>query len=42
MTNSLMYLSEVECTVLESRLSEGLGTTIDVIFPNGVLTKVIV
>lgn len=37
MTNKLMYLSEVECTVLEVKVIEGLGTTIDVIISNGVL-----
>lgn len=37
MTERLMYLSELECTVLEVKVIEGLGTTIDVILSNGVL-----
>ncbi|KAJ1927164.1 eukaryotic translation initiation factor 5B [Tieghemiomyces parasiticus] len=39
MTEKLMYLSELECTVLEVKVIEGLGTTIDVVLSNGVLNE---
>jgi len=39
MTEKLMYLSELECTVLEVKVIEGLGTTIDVVLSNGVLQE---
>jgi translation initiation factor 5B len=37
MAEKLMYLSSLECTVLEVKVIEGLGTTIDVVLSNGVL-----
>jgi translation initiation factor 5B len=39
MSDNLRYLSELECTVLEVKVIEGLGTTIDVILSNGVLKE---
>ncbi|BBN08146.1 translation initiation factor 5B [Marchantia polymorpha subsp. ruderalis] len=37
MEEKLMYVAEVQCTVLEVKVIEGLGTTIDVVLVNGVL-----
>lgn len=37
MGEQLMYLSGLQCTVLEVKQVEGLGTTIDVVLVNGVL-----
>jgi translation initiation factor 5B len=39
MSERLMYLSELECTVLEVKVIEGLGTTIDVVLSNGVMRE---
>lgn len=39
MTGTIQYLSDLECTVLEVKQIEGLGTTIDVILSNGVLRE---
>ncbi|KAF9601081.1 hypothetical protein IFM89_016054 [Coptis chinensis] len=37
MVEKLMFSNEVQCTVLEVKVIEGLGTTIDVVLVNGVL-----
>lgn len=37
MSKQLMYLSELEATILEVKVIEGLGTTIDVVLSNGIL-----
>ena len=39
MSERLMYLSELECTVLEVKVIEGLGTTVDVVLSNGILRE---
>eukprot|EP00850_Spirogloea_muscicola_P000071 SM000001S04473 [mRNA] locus=s1:387750:395011:+ [translate_table: standard] len=37
MEEKLMFITEVQCTVLEVKVVEGLGTTIDVVLVNGIL-----
>ncbi|XP_071716410.1 uncharacterized protein [Rutidosis leptorrhynchoides] len=37
MVEKLTYTSDIQCTVLEVKVIEGLGTTIDVVLVNGVL-----
>lgn len=39
MGERLMYISDLQCTVLEVKVVEGHGTTIDVILANGVLKE---
>jgi translation initiation factor 5B len=39
MNERLMYISSLECTVLEVKVIEGLGTTIDVVLVNGYLNE---
>ena len=39
MTKKIMYSKAFECTCLEVKAVEGLGTTIDVILINGLITN---
>jgi translation initiation factor 5B len=39
MSDRLMYLSELECTILEVKVIEGFGTTIDVVLSNGIMRE---
>ncbi|KAK3806129.1 MAG: hypothetical protein J3Q66DRAFT_407284 [Benniella sp.] len=39
MSESLIYISELECTVLDVKVIEGLGTAIDVVLSNDVLRE---
>lgn len=37
MASRLMVISETQCTVLEVKVIEGLGTTVDVVLVNGMI-----
>ena len=39
MNERLQFINSVQCTVLEVKMTEGLGTTMDVILINGKLRE---
>jgi len=39
LTEKLMYMDSVQCTVLEVKAIEGLGHTVDVVLVNGTLRE---
>ena len=39
MAERLMFISELQATVLEVKVVEGLGTTVDIVLVNGVLRE---
>ena len=39
LTDQLMYVESLQCTVLEVKVIEGLGQTVDVVLVNGTLRE---